>query len=72
MHVAALQHKDHLLKAKCHQKKTWRVKLLDMDYKWIRKMQATGILFWNNLLDLVAVIYFQQKMLLNELNEPDT
>lgn len=43
-----------------------------MDYKWIRKMQATGILFWNNLLDLVAVIYFQQKMLLNELNEPDT
>lgn len=38
MYVAGLHRKELLLKAKCHQKKTSRVKLLDKDYKWITKM----------------------------------
>lgn len=55
MHVAALHDKEPLLKAKCHQKKTEIVKRLDVDYKWVTKMQKTQMPFRNNLLDLAAV-----------------
>ena len=55
MHVVGLHDKEPLLKAKCHQKKTETVKLLDVDYKRVTKMQATEMLFRNNLLDLAAV-----------------